>query len=155
MLKKARQPLPLATQTTAEVSLSGSNPVAGRVQALARRAVPAVLISLVMGFTGCGGPVTARPANATLTLSPGTASIDTNCTGCNATNAHGSSAEQFTATLTSGGTAAVTWSVSGGDAKSGAGTITSSGQYTPPSFLTADRVEVVVTATLNASTKAT
>jgi hypothetical protein len=155
MLKKARRPLPLATQTTAEVSLSGSNPVAGRAQALARRAVPAVLISLVMGFAGCGGPVTARPANATLTLSPGTASIDTNCTGCNATNAHGSSAEQFTATLTSGGTAAVIWSVSGGDAKSGAGTITSSGQYTPPSFLTADRVEVVVTATLNASTKAT
>jgi hypothetical protein len=43
---------------------------------------------------------------------------------------------------------AVTWKVSGGDANSGAGTITASGQYTPPSYLTADSVPVTVTATL-------
>jgi hypothetical protein len=50
--------------------------------------------------------------------------------------------EQFTATLTGGGAANVTWSVSGGDANSGPGSITATGQYTPPSYLTADRVEV-------------
>ncbi len=59
--------------------------------------------------------------------------------------------EQFTATLAGGGAAPVTWSVSGGDANSGPGSITAAGQYTPPSYLTADRVEVLVTATLNAN----
>jgi hypothetical protein len=43
--------------------------------------------------------------------------------------------------------------VSGGDASIGAGSITSSGLYTPPSYLTADSVNVTVTAT--ASTGAT
>lgn len=60
--------------------------------------------------------------------------------------------EQFTATLTSGGPAGVTWSVSGGDANSGAGSITANGQYTPPPYLTADRVHVVVTATIGSNT---
>ena len=69
----------------------------------------------------------------------GHGAIDTNCTGCNATNSSGASVEQFTATLASGGAATVTWKVSGGDANSGAGTITASGQYTPPSYLTADQ----------------
>ena len=56
--------------------------------------------------------------------------------------------EQFTATLNGGGAASVTWKLSGGDANSGAGTISASGQYTPPSYLTADSVTVTVTATL-------
>jgi hypothetical protein len=112
---------------------------------------PALLLA-----AGCAnGHVTAAPSNGTFSISPGTSSIDTNCTGCNATGAQGTVVEQFTATLASGGPAAVTWSVSGGDANSGAGTITASGQYTPPSYLTADRVPVVVTATLSPGVSAT
>jgi len=112
---------------------------------------PALLLA-----AGCSaGHVTADPSNSAFSISPGTGSIDTNCTGCNASNAQGAAVEQFTATLTSGGAASVTWSVSGGDANSGPGTITPSGQYTPPPYLTADHAQVLVTATLNASTVAT
>jgi hypothetical protein len=110
----------------------------------------------LVAVAGCsGGNVNADPSNAAFTITPGTGSIDTNCTGCNATGAKGGSVEQLSATLTGGGAAAVIWSVSGGDANSGPGSITASGQYTPPSYLTADRVQVVVTATLNASTTTT
>lgn len=102
---------------------------------------------------GCtNGNVAADPSNASFSISPGTGTIDTNCTGCNTTSAQGASAEQFTATLAGGGAAAVTWSLSGGDANSGPGAISASGQYTPPSYLTADRAQVVVTATLNTAT---
>lgn len=104
----------------------------------------------LLAVVGCGaGAVTANPSNATFSISPGTSTIDTNCTGCNGTNSSGTAAEQFTATLSGGGKAAVSWTVSGGDANSGPGTISTSGLYTPPSYLTADRIEVVVTATLN------
>jgi hypothetical protein len=100
-------------------------------------------------LAGCGGGnASAGSSNGTFSVAPGTGLIDTNCTGCNATNASGASVEQFAATLVSGGAAAVAWKVSGGDANSGAGTITSSGQYTPPSYLTADQVSVTVTASL-------
>lgn len=112
---------------------------------------PALL--LVAGCTS--GGVTANPSNGVFSIAPGIASIDTNCTGCNATNSSGASVEQFTATLSGGGAAGVSWSVSGGDANSGPGTINSAGQYTPPSYLTADSVSVVVTATLSGTTKAT
>ena len=109
---------------------------------------PALLL-----LAGCGvGRVTADPSNATFTITPGAGEVDTNCTGCNATNSQGKSVEQFSATLTAGGAANVTWSLSGGDANSGPGTITPSGQYTPPSYLTADRVHVLVTATLSGLT---
>ncbi|MGA3035386.1 MAG: hypothetical protein ABSD70_19035, partial [Terracidiphilus sp.] len=40
---------------------------------------------------------------------------------------------------------------SGGDASSGAGTVSSTGQYTPPPYLTADSVQVKVTATSTTS----
>jgi hypothetical protein len=118
---------------------------------------PVILLApVVLVLAGCTtGLVTADSNNGTFSISPSTNVIDTNCTNCNATNARGASVEQFTATLSSGGPAAVTWSVSGGDGNSGAGTITSTGQYTPPPYLTADRVSVVVTATLNSSTTAT
>lgn len=109
---------------------------------------PALLL-----LAGCGiGGVSADPSNTTFSISPGTSAIDTNCTGCNTTNTQGKTVEQFTATLTGGGTANVTWAVSGGDGNSGPGTITPAGQYTPPSYLTADRVQVVVTATLSGTT---
>ena len=122
----------------------------GRLQS---RNVSMILAPALLLATGCaGGLVSANPSNATFSISPGANSIDTNCTGCNATNSQGASVEQFTATLSGGGAATVTWTVSGGDANSGAGSITSSGQYIPPSYLTADSVRVAVTATLESNT---
>ena len=106
---------------------------------------PALLV-----VAGCAsGGVSAVSSNPDFSIAPGTASIDTNCTGCNGSSAQGTAAEQFTATLAAGGAAQVTWSVSGGDANSGPGTITAAGLYTPPSYLTADRVQVLVTATMD------
>jgi hypothetical protein len=106
----------------------------------------------MLALAGCGaGTVSANPSNGTFTISPGTASIDTNCTGCNARGANGSSVEQFSATLSGGGAAAVTWVVTGGDTNTGAGTVTTGGQYTPPAYLTADSIQVTVTATLNSN----
>jgi len=102
-------------------------------------------------LAGCGGTVSGSLLTNTFSVSPGSAIIDTNCTGCNTTNSSNEAVEQFTATLSGGSSASVTWSVSGGDANSGPGTITSAGQYTPPSYLTADRVQVTVTATLSSS----
>jgi hypothetical protein len=112
---------------------------------LALVAAPALLLA-----TGCGGLVTAKSSNSVFAITPDTAVIDTNCTGCNATNAQGGPVHQFAATLVSGGAAKVTWSVYAGDVTSGPGSINARGQYTPPSYLTSDRVEVVVTATLDA-----
>ncbi len=110
----------------------------------------------MLAVAGCAvGTVTADPSNATFRLSPGTAFIDTNCTGCNTAGKQGASVEQFSATLTGGGAAPVTWSVSGGDPNTGPGTINAAGQYTPPSYLTADRVQVVVSATLKGTATAT
>ena len=108
---------------------------------------PALLLA-----AGCGsGLVTAGSSNAAFSVAPFASSIDTNCTGCNATNAQGASVHQFTATLAGSGAAEVVWSLSGGDTTSGPGSINASGQYTPPSYLTADRAEVVVTAALKAN----
>jgi len=109
-----------------------------------------LLAPVAIAIAGCGGgTVAANPSNGTFSIAPGTSTIDTNCTGCNAANASGRSVEQFSATLASGGAAAVTWSVSGGDANIGPGSINTSGQYTPPSYLTADSAQVTVTAVLD------
>ena len=108
-----------------------------------------LLAPALLALAGCGGSSTTSTSNGGLTISPGTGTIDTNCTGCN-----NGSTEQFTASL--GGSAAnVIWTVSGGDAKSHAGSITSSGAYTPPSYLTADSVTVTVKATLTTNTGTT
>jgi hypothetical protein len=119
---------------------------------LAMGAVPATLV-----LAGCGGGAKTTTGGGTgLSVTPGTVSVDTNCTGCNTSTGSGSAVEQFSAKLSSGSAATVTWAVSGGDALSGAGTISSNGQYTPPGYLSADSVSVTVTATLtsNASDKA-
>jgi hypothetical protein len=98
---------------------------------------------------GCGGAaMTASQANSVFSVAPGPSTIDTNCTGCNAANARGAAVHQFKAMLNNGGAADVSWSVSGGDLTSGAGKINASGQYAPPAYLTADRVQVQVTAAL-------
>ena len=106
--------------------------------------------SAMFVLAGCGGGAVSGSSNGAFSVSPGTASIDTNCTGCNATSSN-VPVEQFSATLTSGSGATVTWTVSGGDANSGSGTITSGGLYTPPSYLTANSVQVTVTAALTSS----
>jgi hypothetical protein len=106
----------------------------------------AVVFPLLLGLAGCGGGTSIV---ASFSISPGSAAIDTNCVGCNSKNSFGTAVEQFSATMTNGGAAAVTWTTSaGGDANSGRGSINSSGQYTPPSYLTANSVQVTVTATL-------
>jgi len=117
----------------------------------------AMLLGLAL-LAGCGGAaVTANQTNSLFTLTPGAAQIDTNCTGCNATDPHGNAVHQFTAILNHGGGADVTWSVSGGDPTAGAGIIDARGRYSPPSYLTADQIQVIVTATLksDSSVKAT
>jgi len=117
------------------------------------RNLSVILAPALLLLAGCGvGRVTADPSNATFSISPGTSEIDTNCTGCNTTNTQGKVVEQFNATFAGGGAANVTWAVSGGDSNSGPGTISPAGQYTPPSYLTADRVQVLVTATLSGIT---
>ena len=111
-----------------------------------------LLAPALLMLAGCGNSmVTATPANSAFSVSPRAGAIDTNCTGCNAANAQGGPIHQFVATLAEGGSSEVVWSIAGGDAISGPGSINQSGQYTPPSYLTADHAEVVVTATLVAN----
>jgi len=108
-----------------------------------------VLVPTVAILAGCGArPVTARTTNPALSIAPGSGVIDTNCTGCNGLSAHGAAVHKLSATLSGGDSAAVTWSVSGGDPAAGAGSISATGQYTPPNYLSRDRVDVVVTAAL-------
>ena len=140
--------LALATHISTQAHAASLKSTGRRVRALA---LPALLAPALALLAGCGGAMTANPAQAAFSLSPGTASIDTNCTGCNATDAHGRPVVQFTAAQSAGGAAAVTWSLAGGDATAGPGVINAAGQYTPPSYLTADRVQVTVTAALNAN----
>ena len=116
------------------------------------RALALALVPPLLALAGCGGG-TAGGSGGNLSISPGSVTIDTNCTGCNGTNSYGSAVEQFSATLSGGGAASVTWKVSGGDAVAGPGSI-SNGQYSPPSYLTANSVTVTVTATLASGTAA-
>ena len=112
------------------------------------------MLPVLVFLAGCGAVSGVGHVNGSLAISPGTATIDTNCTGCNATNSSGGSVLQFSAAF-SGGAASVNWTVSGGDANSGPGTINSSGQYTPPTYLTANSVQVKVTAALASSPSTT
>lgn len=59
--------------------------------------------------------------------------------------------EQFAALQSNATAAQVSWSVSGGDRAAGPGTIDTEGRYTPPSYLTGDAIEVMVTARLKAN----
>ena len=116
--------------------------------------VAAVIPPAAILLAGCGGPIVGGASNGTLSVAPGRAVIDTNCAGCNATSAAGVVVEQFSASLGSDAPR-VNWSVSGGDAMAGPGAINANGQYTPPSYLTADATQVTITASLadNPATK--
>jgi hypothetical protein len=114
------------------------------------------MLPAMVFLAGCGGVLTgvSSSGSGNLSISPGTATIDANCTGCNTISTSGGLVEQFSAAF-SGGAANVSWKISGGDANSGAGTISSSGQYTPPPYLTANSVQVTVSATLASSPSTT
>jgi hypothetical protein len=101
--------------------------------------VCALVAPLVIAGCGSSNVLNADPSNGTFTISPGAATVDTN------------GQLQFKATLNSGGTAAVTWQVTGGgDPNAGAGTINSAtGVYVPPGYLTEVAARVQVAATLN------
>ena len=102
---------------------------------------------LLFALAGCGvGNVAANPQPGALAVTPGVSALDTNCTGCNAIDAHGNPLLQLSARTAQGSSATVKWSVSGGDPGAGAGRIDSAGRYTPPTYLTDDRVPVAVTA---------
>ena len=136
-------------QITKDEVLSAVGYKSGRARG--RRRLPLVLVSGIGILAGCGaGSVTATSSNATFSVSPGTALVDTNCTGCNAVNGHANAVHQFSATLANGGPAQVTWSVSGGDPVAGSGKINADGQYTPPNYLTLDKAQVWVTAEMKA-----
>lgn len=139
----------LDAQISFAQALTGQKPVQNRMRKSLLRGALLLLGPASLILAGCGaGPVTARTTNPELSVSPGSGVIDTNCTGCNGKSARGNPVHKFSATLPAGAQAGVTWSVSGGDPAAGAGTISSTGQYTPPNFLSQDRVNVVVTAAL-------
>lgn len=141
--------MPQPTQAVRQQRFPRVQPAPSRVARRSLRTLLAFLLTGAAFLAGCGaGRVTATSANATFSVSPGSALIDTSCTGCNALNAHAGPVHQFHATLTAGGAAPVTWTVGGGDPVSGPGKINDQGQYTPPAYLTSDRAEVRVTATL-------
>ena len=113
------------------------------LRALALAAAPALIL-----LAGCGGG-SSSASSGTFSISPGTASIDTNCTGCNSTSSAGTAVEHLLATDNSGSAVGVTWSVP--SPATTYGSINSSGQYTPPGYLTADSLQVTVTAELTSS----
>ncbi len=57
------------------------------------------VVPVLIFLAGCGGSLlsTGTSSNGTLSVSHPTVSIDTNCTGCNATNNSGTAFEQFSA----------------------------------------------------------
>src|ERR1039457_3075148 len=120
------------------------------------RTLTIVFASALWVLAGCGGGSAAgNPKVAAFSVRPGANSIHTNCTGCNSISPSGAPANQFSLTPAGSVAGTVTWSVSGGDAVSGAGTIIATGLYTPPTYLTADKVQVMFTATASPGTTAT
>ena len=108
------------------------------------RSLFACFAPLVLVIAGCGGgSPSSNPSNGTLSITPGTTTIDTN------------SQVHFTATLSNGQpTTNVTWTVTTGtndNSQLGQGTIDSTGLYTPPSALSKDSVQIQVQANLNSN----
>jgi hypothetical protein len=132
---------------------TGTRPRGTRLDRIAIKRIGLVLAApIVMALAGCGAAsVNAHTQNAALVVYPATVSLDTNCTGCNATDSHGTPVLQFSGKTAQGSPAALAWAVSGGDPAAGPGQIDAAGRYTPPTYLTADRVLVRVTATLIAN----
>ena len=110
-----------------------------------------LVLPLALAVAGCGGGAkNSSTGSGGLKISPGTSTIDTNCTGCTDGSGQASSGQQFTATM-NGSAATVNWSIN----PQNVGSIDSTGQYTPPSYLTADSQKVTVTAALASNSSAT
>lgn len=94
-------------------------------------------------IAGCGGRVSAfsPTAQASLSVHAAVTHLDTNKT------------TKLTASLDNGDPAQVDWTLSGGDPRAGAGTISAEGVYTPPSYLTRDAVAVQIRAVLAGATE--
>ena len=94
-----------------------------------------------MVIAGCGGRVSAfsPTAQESLSVHASVTHLDTNKT------------TRLTASLDNGDPAQVEWTLSGGDPRAGAGTISAEGVYTPPSYLTRDAVAVQIRAVLAGS----
>ena len=94
-------------------------------------------------IAGCGGRVSSfsPTAQASLSIHAAVTHLDTSKT------------TRLTASLDNGDPAQVEWSLSGGDPRAGAGTISADGIYTPPSYLTNDTVAVQIRAVLANSTE--
>jgi hypothetical protein len=107
------------------------------------RSLFACAIPLVLVMAGCGGGPSSNPSNGSLTIAPGTASIDTN------------GQVQFTATQPNGSPATgVTWAITTGtndNTTLGQGSVGPTGLYFPPSGLSKDSVQVQVQATLTSN----
>lgn len=89
-----------------------------------------LLLPVALLAAGCGG----SGNSSNISISPTSPSIDTN------------GSEQFSDSVNNPN-ATVTWSISGGDSRFGAGSIDSTGFYLPPSALSGDSTTVRVTAT--------
>ena len=137
-------------QSSINEEIRGIRPVLTGIRLAALRLVASLLLTGSIVLAGCGGGAKAdtQSSGDSLSITPGMASIDTNCTGCNSSNRAGAAVLQLYAIRNQNPATEITWSLSGGDSSAGTGSITTEGQYTPPSYLTADRVEVEVTAAL-------
>ena len=101
----------------------------------------ALAAPLLLVIAGCAGGVShyvPSPINAIFSLTPSSRAISTN------------GQTQIKAVATTGGAAAVKWSIVGGenDAIFGQGQIDANGKYTPPAALTKDSIEVEIQAQL-------
>jgi hypothetical protein len=108
----------------------------------------AALSPALLFLAGCGGVGLSQGAGMSqLAVHAVRATVDTN------------TSDQFSARLSSGAPATVTWSIAGGenDASIGQGTISAAGLYVPPAMLSRDSITVEVRATLasDPSTSAT
>jgi hypothetical protein len=117
---------------------AGSRPAGSR--SAARRAA-ALAAPMLLAVAGCAGGLSRyvpSPANAVFSLSPSARAITTN------------GQARIKALTASGGAAAVGWSVVGGqnDGSLGQGSIDADGNYTPPSALAQDSIQVEIQAQL-------
>jgi hypothetical protein len=107
-----------------------------------RKPGPALLSSLLPAalliLSGCGAVDLSRATGSGLVIEADRSALDTTVT------------DQLRARLSSGAPAAVKWSIAGGqnDRSLGQGSISQAGVYSPPSLLSRDQVQVLITATL-------
>lgn len=143
--------MPQSVTTFELLPVRHERPARNRERALAKLSAAGLLAFAGFALAGCGNSGSGMQGVQGMVVTPGDAAIDTGCTGCNAHTAQGVAVEQFSVRFPPGLSGPVDWSIAGGDPVSGPGLISKSGKYTPPSYLTADSVNVRVTATLHSN----